>query len=113
MRELICSLKDRGYPIFVISNISKRFAEHSNEVPILSLADNALYSAEVGETKPSAEIFRLACEKFGYKKEDCVFIDDSPKNVQGAREFGMNAILFDGDIGSLSRSLDELIKVNK
>ena len=108
MRELILRLKSKGISVFVISNISKQFAEHSKELPILSLADGALYSAEVGVTKPSAEIFRLACEKFGFAKKECIFVDDSQRNVNGAISFGMQAIRFDGDTKALAQMLDNI-----
>lgn len=108
MRELILSLKARGVSVFVISNISKRFADHASEIPILSLADGTVFSACVGVTKPSPEIFALACERFGFPKEECVFIDDSLKNIEGAKAFGMNAILFDGNVRALAEHLKNL-----
>jgi 2-haloacid dehalogenase len=44
--------------------------------------------------KPDAAIFALLCERAGVAPDACVFIDDSEKNVAGARAFGMDAIHF-------------------
>lgn len=44
--------------------------------------------------KPDAAIFALLCQRAGVTPADCVFIDDSPANVEGARTFGMDAIHF-------------------
>ena len=55
--------------------------------------------------KPSAEIFRHLLQTYGLRAEDCVFIDDSPINVAGARAVGIEAILFDGDAQALRAQL--------
>ena len=111
MGELISDLKEHGVPIFLISNISRGFAEHSGEVPILSPVDKAVFSALTDFVKPSAEIFELACERFGYPKEHCVFVDDSEKNIRGAADFGLNTVLFDGDAAALRRRLSEMLGI--
>lgn len=112
MREVLSELKEGGVPVFLISNISRGFAEHSGEIPILSFIDCAVFSAVSGCTKPSYEIFELACRRFGYPKEECVFIDDSEKNIKGAEAFGLNTILFDGDALALRDRLSRLMGIS-
>jgi putative hydrolase of the HAD superfamily len=58
--------------------------------------------------KPSAEIFEHLLNKYSLKAEDCLFIDDSAKNTDGAKSVGINAYLFDGD----SKKLNEYILNN-
>lgn len=111
MRELLSDLKERGVPVFLISNISRGFAEHSGEVPILSFIDKAVFSAVADCVKPSAEIFDLACQRFGYPKEQCVFVDDSEKNIKGASDFGLNTVLFDGNADWLRGILSEMLGI--
>ena len=111
MRELLSDLKRKGIPTFLISNISRGFAEHSAEIPILSFIDDAVFSAVVDRVKPSGEIFALAVGRFGYPKEQCVFVDDSQKNINGAAEFGLSTVLFDGDAAALRSQLSQMLGV--
>ncbi|MFP5368521.1 MAG: HAD-IA family hydrolase, partial [Actinomycetes bacterium] len=42
--------------------------------------------------KPDPAIYRLLLDRYGLAARDCVFIDDSKANVEGARSVGMHAI---------------------
>ena len=42
----------------------------------------------MGLLKPGAEIFRVMIERSGMTPERTLFIDDSEKNIQTARELG-------------------------
>ena len=44
--------------------------------------------------KPEPEIYRLLIDRYGLKPEECVFLDDTEKNLPMAREFGIHTILF-------------------
>lgn len=46
--------------------------------------------------KPDARIFGLLCDRAGLAAGECIFIDDSERNVAGARAFGMEAVHFTG-----------------
>ena len=97
MHKLVCDLKKRGIGVYLLSNISRYFAAHAKEIPCLAPFDGCVFSAEVGLVKPSGEIFAHICERFGIDKGECVFIDDSEKNIRGALAFGIEGYLFDGD----------------
>jgi HAD superfamily hydrolase (TIGR01509 family) len=51
-------------------------------------------SHEVGTRKPRAEIFQHAQRLAGCAPEECVFIDDLPANVAGARAVGWHGIVY-------------------
>jgi 2-haloacid dehalogenase len=51
-------------------------------------------SGDEGLLKPEPEIYDLLLTRYGLKADDCIFIDDSQENVQGARAVGMHAIHF-------------------
>lgn len=95
---LMDALRARGHAIHAITNASVEtmpaaYAAHprlatSFGVTVVSGAERVL--------KPEARIFRLLCERAGVAARDCVFIDDSEKNVAGARAAGMDAIHFTG-----------------
>ena len=110
MRELICRLKqEKGVRVFVLSNISRYFAEHAQQIPILSYADGCVYSAVCGYVKPDAEIFSHLCDTYDLSSSECVFIDDSQKNINGAEAFGIKGYLFDGDSEKLGAFLDGIL----
>jgi putative hydrolase of the HAD superfamily len=58
------------------------------------LTEFIVYSHEVGLSKPDPRIYQLALDKLGCEPEEVVFLDDAPGCVEGAREIGMHAILF-------------------
>ena len=51
-------------------------------------------SAEVGVTKPTAQIYQLALEQARVQPEAAVFVDDFIENIEGARKLGMSTIHF-------------------
>ena len=107
MREVIEHVKETyGAPVYLLSNISKYFASHAHEIPILALLDGCVFSAECGMTKPNADIFEHICQKFGLEPTEAVFIDDNPANVHTARQLGMQGYVFDGDADKLCAWLD-------
>jgi HAD superfamily hydrolase (TIGR01549 family) len=58
----------------------------------ISWFDYALWSCDVHMVKPELEIYRRTAEELGLSTAECLFIDDSIVNVEGAREAGMEAI---------------------
>ena len=109
MREVIAHVKSTyGAPVYLLSNISKYFAAHAHEIPILALLDGCVFSAECGMTKPNREIFVHICEKFGLDPTETVFVDDREDNVQAAMLLGMAGYVFDGDADKLRTYLDSL-----
>ncbi len=62
-------------------------------------------AAEEGIRKPHPEIYRRAARALGLPPERCLFVDDLPVNLEGARAVGMQAFHFDvtDPGGSLAR----------
>jgi len=67
-----------------------------NYAHILNFFPNPTLSFLVGCTKPSKEIFIKAAEMVDEKPENCVFVDDLERNVEGAKALGMDAFQFKG-----------------
>ena len=105
MEEVIFNLKNKGKKLFVLSNISNGFAENhhknSDVKRVFDLFDGKIFSAKIGLVKPSRDIFQYLLDKYDISAEETVFIDDSIKNIKGAKEAGINAFLFDGDARKL------------
>lgn len=49
-------------------------------------------SAIEGVKKPNKVIYKLTTKKLGVKPEECLFMDDSLLNIEGAKKFGMKTI---------------------
>ena len=54
--------------------------------------DTITYSFQVGCFKPDPRMFQDALDKMGVAPEQCVFVDDLPKNLLGARELGIQQV---------------------
>lgn len=105
MYDLVKELKDRGYKVYLLSNASVRQHEYWPRIPAAELFDGKLISSDVHLVKPQPEIYRLFCDTFQVLPDECFFIDDSPQNIEGAYEVGIQGAIFHGDVGALRKSL--------
>ena len=110
MSELLSHLKNKhGVRLFLLSNISNYFASHANEIPILKKLDGLVMSAPIGIVKPSYEIFDYICKKYDIVPSEAIFVDDRIDNIEGAKAYGINGYVFDGDSEKLKSYLDEIL----
>ncbi len=109
MRALLRDLRAAGRRIYLLSNISIGFAERWRQVPalcsLLGMCDGLVFSGPLHLTKPSRAIFEHLLTAYGLAADDCVFIDDSEKNIAGAEAAGIRGWLFDRDVPRLRRAL--------
>ena len=105
MYELVKELKMRGYKVLLLSNASVRQHEYWPRIPASELFDGKIISADIHLVKPQPEIYRLLCETFHVLPEECFFIDDSPQNIEGAYEAGIQGFIFHGDVVPLRIAL--------
>jgi len=83
-------LRAQDIPTYAITNFSReKFAVLTEHFPPLQAFDGIVISAHEGLLKPDPRIYRLFCDRYGLAPADCVFIDDTLANVEGARAFGM------------------------
>lgn len=59
-----------------------------------SMVDVAIYSHEEGIHKPDPRIYAIASERLGIPPAEIVFLDDLQTNIDAARDFGLQAVLF-------------------
>ncbi len=98
MRDLIMRLnKTPEILVYVVSNISREFAEeyYAHKIPILNIVCGCIFSAVCGYVKPQKEIFYLLAKRFDVSLHEAVFIDDNPNNLKGAAAANMKTILFE------------------
>lgn len=96
--EILDRLQARGVPTHAITNWSAETWPLGLSVhPRLGeVFGTTIVSGQEHMIKPDARIFDLLCARAGVAASDCVFIDDSPRNVDGAKAAGMDAIHFVG-----------------
>jgi 2-haloacid dehalogenase len=86
-------LREAGVPTYCITNFSgAKFREAQKRYPFLASFDGAIVSGDERLLKPDPAIYHLLIERYGLSAEECLFIDDSVANVEGARAVGMQAI---------------------
>lgn len=85
-------LHSRGAALYAITNWNgETFRETRARFSFLSLFRDIVVSGDEGIIKPDPAIFALLCERNKLNAADCLFIDDSLKNAQGAEAAGWQA----------------------
>lgn len=101
------NLKKR-YRLFLLSNTDGVHHAHAaTMVPLDDLFDGQIVSYLVGAEKPDAKIYKVALDAANESPENCLFIDDMPENIAGAKRAGMHGIVF-RDVEQLKEELAEL-----
>ena len=102
---ILRELHAAGVPLFALSNFSaETFPAARDRFDWLGLFDDIVVSGAERLAKPDPQIFRVLERRAGVPFRECVFVDDSPRNVEAARALGMDAIWFQ-DTGHLRDDL--------
>lgn len=89
------SYRERGFRIYLLSNYPERlFSLNSKHFKFTQHIDGALISYQIKHIKPEPEIFSALFERFSLVPEECIFIDDSEKNIEGAKKAGMHGVVY-------------------
>ena len=109
MKALTDELYEKGYGLYLLTNAGPRQREYWPRFQAGEhFPEERVYrSADVHLLKPDPAFFEGALEKFGLDRAECVFIDDSAANAEGAQRVGLDAIVFFGDAARLRRELRE------
>ena len=91
----IKNLKEAGYRCYYLSNFShKAHTECADALDFLEYMDGGILSYRDKVIKPDTAIYELLLDRYGLKAEECVFLDDTEKNLVTAGEMGIHTILF-------------------
>ena len=96
---ILRELHEAEVPLFALTNWSADlFPVAVERFGFLDLFEDIIVSGEEGVAKPDPEIFEVLEERVRHLAglDDCIFVDDSPANVQAAEATGLDAILFTG-----------------
>lgn len=90
---LLERVREARIPNYCITNFSSpKLALAKERFPFLAGFDGIIVSGDERLLKPDPAIYRLLLDRYGLMADDCVFIDDSRANVEGAARVGMHTI---------------------
>jgi HAD superfamily hydrolase (TIGR01509 family) len=98
----------KDYRMGLLSNISGNYLHEIFTPEHLAVFDVISLSFENGYIKPHPQAFEIAADRLHANLDECVLIDDQERNVNGAREAGMRAILYK-DVKQLKKELPKLL----
>ncbi len=93
--QIIIYLKNKGYPIFLLSNTNEmHFSYIMEKYPIIHHFDEWILSFEVGAKKPHREIYDIIFDKKSLERHEVLYIDDIPEYIKAAAGYGIPGIVF-------------------
>ncbi len=81
----------KHYSLALLSNTNSLHFEAIWEdcQPIYTQMQRCFFSFKMGMRKPNADIFETVIAEMGWKKEETIFVEDSPPNIAGAQAVGL------------------------
>jgi 2-haloacid dehalogenase len=106
--QLMDKLIESGHDVTMLTNFaSDTLAEARQRFDFLNRPRGVTISGEIGMIKPDRGIYDHHVSAFGLGPAATLFIDDSQKNVDGAKAAGWQSVLFT-DAKTLEADLDRL-----
>lgn len=97
----------KAYKVALLSNVNSQ-ATHEFIDPVRGYFDLVITSHDTQLAKPERAIYELCAQKLGVDVSECVMVDDSHNNCEGARAAGMQAIEF-VSLEDLKKRISELV----
>jgi FMN phosphatase YigB (HAD superfamily) len=106
------SLAERLRPAYIVGVITDNRCDRMDCIERLHrlsvLFHPIVVSAAVGSTKAERAIFEHALALAGVAPYECIFIDNTPRNLVVPREMGIDGIHFDDEANDIRRLISEL-----
>lgn len=101
------------YDFVLLSNDVSEWSTYITEYYKLNkYFKHKIVSGDVKCRKPEKKIYELTLEKIGKNSEECIFIDNSVKNLEAASDLGIHTVLYNRDNedygGIIVNSFEEL-----
>lgn len=104
----IQDLKSKGYRVLYLSNFSEKAEKDcAYALDFIPYMDGGILSYQEKIIKPMPEIYELLIKRYGLVPEECVFLDDTKANLDGAEKFGIHTIHFQNQV----QAIEELRKL--
>jgi len=102
---------ETNYKLGILSNASASWLNKLLTPEQLALFDSSVLSYETGFVKPQPEAYELVASQLGVLPSECVFIDDQERHCTGAKEVGMQAILYT-DVAQTKADLNQILQAS-
>lgn len=100
-----------NYMVGMLSNVSENFLDSLFTPEKMSLFNSISLSCDTGYVKPDKRAYISIVQALGLNVEDCIFIDDQPRYIEGARQVGLCSILYQ-DIEQMKTELEQLLEMS-
>jgi HAD superfamily hydrolase (TIGR01509 family) len=94
--DILKRLKERGFKVYLLSNFSRDSYVFFYPVyrSLFDSFDGVLFSFQCNLIKPASEIYKLLLKTYNLLSEECLFIDDSAINIEGAQQAHIDGIVY-------------------
>ncbi|MCD8018721.1 MAG: HAD family phosphatase [Clostridiales bacterium] len=105
--ELIRSLHELGYKIYILSNFGNTLLHLERPMfTFLDYVDGSVISYAVQQMKPNDDIYESLLSKYTINPANAVFFDDLEANCETARKLGITAVQVKG-LSSIIKGLEQ------
>lgn len=111
MISLVRELKTKYKIGMITDNKVDRITEILEYHNLTDLFDTVTISAECKCGKSDRKIFDITLESLGVEANECVFIDNSQKNLVVPQQLGINTILFDDENRDINEFKNQIYKL--
>lgn len=106
--ELFKTVREKGYKTYALSNIAQECHASIAQYDFFKDFDGVVLSYQVKAAKPDAAVYKYLLDQHALEAHECLFIDDLPENIAGARALGIDGIV----LKSHEQVIEELRALN-
>lgn len=106
-REFCEYVKENGLGIYVLSNACSAFHDYFPRFRDEEYFDGVMVSSDIHMIKPDVKIYTHFLKTYHLKAEECLFVDDRPENIEGAKKAGIPGFIFTGDFQPIKEEIEK------
>lgn len=97
----------KNYNIYILSNISEQVLNYVKTLDFFKYVTAGTYSYMIKSCKPEEKIYNAFVKENNLIPQECLFLDDIPANIEGAKKIGINGIVFNDNIDEVIHYLEK------
>ena len=95
--EIITKLNEKGYKIYLLSNINEDMHNHIKNNKLFKIVDGYILSYLEHKIKPHEDIYKTLIKKYNINPKESIFIDDNKNNIETANKLDFIAAKVEPD----------------